>query len=57
MLLEATALSGAYDFLATTFHVWSEYVDFQFVPAVRALSECARVAFSFAALAFILGLG
>jgi putative OPT family oligopeptide transporter len=57
LLLEATALSGVYDFFATTFHVWSEYVDFQFVPAVRALSERARVALSFDAIAFILGLG
>src|SRR5450432_1059875 len=28
LLLQATAISGVYDFLATTFHVWKEYLDF-----------------------------
>src|SRR6476619_6058504 len=39
LLLQATAISGVYDFLATTFHVWKEYLDFQFVPVVRALTD------------------
>src|SRR5450631_1263319 len=41
LLLEATAIAGVYDFLVTTFHVWEETLDFQFVPAVKALSERA----------------
>jgi putative OPT family oligopeptide transporter len=57
LLLEATALAGVYDFFATTFHVWKEFVDFQFVPAVRSLADHARIALSFDAVAFILGLG
>src|SRR5690349_8562505 len=57
LLLQATAISGIYDFFVTTFHVWKEYVDLQFVPVVRLLSDRARVAFSFDAIAFILGLG
>ncbi len=57
LLLQATAIAGVYDFLATTFHVWHEFVDFQFVPAVKTLAERARVALSFDAVAFILGLG
>jgi len=57
LLLEATAVAGVYDFLVTTFQPWKEYVDFQFVPAVRMLSEKARMAFSFDAIGFILGLG
>jgi putative OPT family oligopeptide transporter len=57
LLLQATAISGVYDFLVTTFHVWKEYVDFQFIPAVHALSERAKVAMSFDAIGFILGLG
>jgi putative OPT family oligopeptide transporter len=57
LLLEATAIAGVYDFLVTTFQVWKEFVDFQFVPAVRALSERAKVAVSFDAIGFILGLG
>ena len=57
LLLEATAIAGVYDFLATTFHVWKEYLDFLFVPAVRLLSERVKVVFSFDAIAFILGLG
>ena len=57
LLLEATAISGVYDFLVTTFQVWKEYLDFQFVPALRVLSERAKVAVSFDAIGFILGLG
>ena len=57
LLIEATVIAGIYDFLVTTFHVWKEYLDFQFVPAVRMLTERARVAVSFDAISFILGLG
>lgn len=57
LLLQATAISGVYDFFVTTFQVWKEYVDFQFVPLFRALSERARMVFNFDAIAFILGLG
>ena len=57
LLLQATGIAGVYDFLATTFHVWHEFVDFQFVPVVRSLAERARVVVSFDAVAFILGLG
>jgi putative OPT family oligopeptide transporter len=57
LLLEATAIAGVYDFFVGTFQVWREYVDFQFIPALRALAERARVVFSFDAVAFILGLG
>ena len=57
LLLQATGIAGVYDFLATTFQVWHEFVDFQFVPAVRALAERAKVVLSFDAVAFILGLG
>ena len=57
LLLQATFLAGVYDFLATTFQVWKEYLDFQFVPAVHALTEKARIALSFDAIGFILGLG
>ena len=51
LLLEATAIAGVYDFFVTTFQVWKEYLDFQFVPAVRALAERARIALSFDAIA------
>jgi putative OPT family oligopeptide transporter len=57
LLLEATFLAGVYDFLVTTFQVWKEYVDFQFLPAMRMLTERAKVAVSFDAIGFILGLG
>ena len=57
LLLQATAVAGVYDFFVTTFHVWKEYVDFRFVPAVRMLTDRARMAFSFDAIGFILGLG
>src|SRR5208337_1300013 len=35
LLLQATLLSGVYDFFVTTFQVWQEYVDFRFVPVIR----------------------
>ena len=57
LLLQATAIAGVYDFFVTTFQVWKEYIDFQFVPVVKTLAEKARVATSFDAVAFILGLG
>jgi putative OPT family oligopeptide transporter len=57
LLLESTFLAGVYDFHVTTFQVWREYVDLQFIPAVKALADKARFATSFDAVAFILGLG
>jgi putative OPT family oligopeptide transporter len=57
LLLQATCIAGVYDFFVTTFQVWKEYVDLQFVPVVRTLTERAKVAASFDAIGFILGLG
>jgi putative OPT family oligopeptide transporter len=57
LLLQATAVAGVYDFFVTTFQVWKESVDLRFVPAVRDLADKAKMAFSFDAIAFILGLG
>jgi putative OPT family oligopeptide transporter len=57
LLLQATAIAGVYDFFVTTFQVWKEFVDLQFIPAVRTLAERSKVAFSFDAISFILGLG
>jgi putative OPT family oligopeptide transporter len=57
LLLEATAIAVVYDFFVTTFHVWKESLDFQFLQSVRALNERARVLMSFDAIGFILGLG
>ena len=57
LLLQATAISGVYDLLVTTFHPWREFVTLRFLTPVKALAERARVAFSFDAISFILGLG
>src|SRR3954453_22686522 len=57
LLLQATFIAGIYDFFVTTFQVWKEYVNFQFVPLVRTLNDRARMVFSFDAIGFILGLG
>jgi putative OPT family oligopeptide transporter len=57
LLLQATALAGVYDFFVTTFQVWREFVDLQFVPVVRSLADQARMVVAFDAVAFILGLG
>src|SRR5215468_3198277 len=57
LLLQATLIAGIYDFLVTTFHVWSEFVDFQFVPLVKDAADKAKLVCRFDAIAFILGLG
>jgi len=57
LLLQATAIAGVYDFFVTTFQVWKEYVNFQFLPVFRLLNDRARMVFSFDAIGFILGLG
>lgn len=57
LLLQATAISAVYDFFVTTFQVWREFLDFQFIPAMRTLAEKARFVVRFDAVAFILGLG
>ncbi|HEX9164192.1 MAG TPA: oligopeptide transporter, OPT family, partial [Thermoanaerobaculia bacterium] len=57
LLLQATAISAVYDFFVTTFDVWKEMVDFQFMPAMKALADKAKIVVRFDAVAFILGLG
>jgi len=57
LLLQATAIAGVYDLFVTTFQVWKEYVDFQFVPVIRTLAVRTRMVFNFDAIGFILGLG
>jgi putative OPT family oligopeptide transporter len=57
LLLQSTAIAGVYDLFVTTFQVWKEYVDFQFVPLMHTLADRARMVFKFDAIGFILGLG
>ena len=57
LLLQATLIAGLYDFFVTTFHVWKETVNLQFIPLVRGLAERGRMVFNFDAIGFILGLG
>lgn len=57
LLLQATLIAGLYDFFVTTFHVWSEYLNLQFIPFMRTLADRGRMVFSFDAIGFILGLG
>ncbi len=57
LLLQATGISAVYDFFVTTFQVWKEMLDFQFVGVVHAIGEKARMVLRFDAIAFILGLG
>ena len=57
LLIQATVIAGLYDFFVTTFHVFKEFVDFQFVPLVKDAAEKAKVVCRFDAIAFILGLG
>ncbi len=57
LLLQSTLIAGVYDFFVTTFHVWKEYVNFQFIPVVKSIAERGKVVLQFDAIAFILGLG
>jgi len=57
LLIQATIIAGVYDFFVTTFRVWKEFVDFQFIPLVREAADKAKVVCRFDAIAFILGLG
>ncbi len=57
LLLQATGISAVYDFFVTTFQVWKEMLDFQFVPTIHAIGQKARMVLRFDAIAFILGLG
>jgi putative OPT family oligopeptide transporter len=57
LLLQATVIAAVYDFFVTTFHVWREYLNFQFLPVMRSLAERSRMVFNFDAVSFILGLG
>ena len=50
-------IAAVYDFFVTTFHVWKEYLNFQFVPVISTLADRGRMVFSFDAVGFILGLG
>lgn len=57
LLLQATVVAGLYDFFVTTFEVWRENLNLQFIPFIRALADRGRMVFNFDAIAFILGLG
>ncbi len=57
LLIQATIIAGIYDFFVTTFHVWKEYLNFQFLHVVKSLAERGRMVFNFDAVGFILGLG
>ena len=57
LLLQATGIAAVYDFFVQTFQVWKESIDLRFLPVVESLATKARMAFSFDALGFILGLG
>ncbi|MFN8010354.1 MAG: oligopeptide transporter, OPT family [Holophagaceae bacterium] len=57
LLLQSTAIAAVYDFFVTTFQVWKESLDFQFIPLVKTVAEKAKVVLRFDAVGFILGLG
>ncbi|HYH06345.1 MAG TPA: oligopeptide transporter, OPT family [Thermoanaerobaculia bacterium] len=57
LLLQATGIAAVYDFFVTTYQVWREFLDFQFIPAVANLANRAKIIVGFDAVAFILGLG
>ena len=57
LLIQATVIAGLYDFFVTTFRVWREFVDFQFLGFAKDAAEKLKLVCRFDAVAFILGLG
>src|SRR5688572_18413124 len=57
LLLQATGIAAVYEFIVTTFLVWRENLDFQFIPSMKALAERTKIHVGFDATPFILGLG
>ena len=57
LLLQATAIAGVYDFFVTTFQVWKEFVDLQFLPPVREPGAAGEDRVQLRRAVFILGLG
>lgn len=57
LLLQATGIAAVYDFFVTTFQVWKEMIDFQFIGVVKTIGDRAKAVLRFDAIAFILGLG
>ncbi len=57
LLLQATAIAGVYEFIVTTFLVWRENLDFQFIRPMKTLVEKTKIHVGFDATPFILGLG
>jgi uncharacterized oligopeptide transporter (OPT) family protein len=57
LLLQATGIAAVYEFFVTTFNVWRELIDFQFIPAMKNLADRAKVVVGFDATPLILGLG
>ncbi|MEO8378608.1 MAG: oligopeptide transporter, OPT family [Acidobacteriota bacterium] len=57
LLLQATGIAAVYEFFVTTFLVWRENLDFQFIPSMKRLYEKTRIHVGFDATPFILGLG
>ncbi|HET9209143.1 MAG TPA: oligopeptide transporter, OPT family [Thermoanaerobaculia bacterium] len=57
LLLQATGIAAVYDFFVTTFQVWRETLDFQFIPGMKVLADRAKLVVRFDAISFILGLG
>ncbi|HEX6084362.1 MAG TPA: oligopeptide transporter, OPT family [Thermoanaerobaculia bacterium] len=57
LLLQATGIAAVYEFIVTTFLVWRENLDFQFLQPVKSLAERTKIVLGFDATPFILGLG
>ena len=57
LLLQATGIAAVYDFFVTTFQVWKEFIDFQFIPVMKTIADKTKIIVKFDAVAFILGLG
>ena len=52
LVLDMRGITPIYDFFVTTFQVWKESLDFQFLPVIRTLNERAKISLSFDAIGF-----
>ena len=57
LLLQATGIAAVYELITTTFRVWKESLNFQFIPAMKKLATDTKIFVGFDATPFILGLG
>ena len=57
LLLQATGIAMVYEFTVSTFLIWKENLNFQFLRFMKTLADKTKIVVGFDATPFILGLG